>query len=152
MPPVVHPFCFCCECGFSGFFRVLPYVQGGGANFFQRIRSEKHSVQDSVAIHNQTESWPWPQAEQPDGHSTGGRLSLPSNTCKISWWAIGLMLVALLERSHFGCKVIPFLIVGPFMKKLKSKDQNILTLIPPSVPKYGSQILLFKVLEVQMCY
>ena len=27
-----------------------------------------------------------------------------------------------------------------------------LTLIPPSVSLYGSQILLFKVLEVQMCY
>jgi hypothetical protein len=67
MPSVVHQFCFCCECGFSGFFRVLPYVQEGGANFFQRNRSEKHSVQDSETIHNQTESWPWPQADQPDG-------------------------------------------------------------------------------------
>ena len=29
---------------------------------------------------------------------------------------------------------------------------SVLTLIPPSGGLYGSQILLFKVLEVQMCY
>jgi hypothetical protein len=35
---------------------------------------------------------------------------------------------------------------------VKNTQRETLTLIPLSVPLYGSQILLVKVLEVQMCY
>jgi hypothetical protein len=52
--------------------------------------------------------------------STWGRPSLPSNSYKIYWWALGLMLIALLERSLWP-QSHPFDLMAPLWKNLNLK-------------------------------